>query len=141
MISSEVELLFTNIPSQETTDLCVQKLLEDKNCTDGLFKDSFCEMWTVTMTESFILLDNKYYRQHDEEAIGSPLGYTFANIFLCICKILSLEKCLPESDNFKKLSCRNPLPKEYTNIKQYDKVISETTVFLGKKRYNIFVLT
>ena len=35
---------------QETIDLCVQKLSEDKNYIDGLCKDSFREMLTVTMT-------------------------------------------------------------------------------------------
>ena len=81
MASFDVESLFTNIPLQETIDLCVQKLFEDKNFIDGLSKDSFREMLTVTMTESFILFDNEYYEQHDGVAIGSPLGPTFANIF------------------------------------------------------------
>ena len=63
MASSDVEALFTNIPLQGTIGLCVQKLFERKNYIDGLSKDSFCEMLTVTMTESFILFDNKYYRQ------------------------------------------------------------------------------
>ena len=84
MARFDVELLFTNIPLQETIDLCVQKLINDKNYIDGLSKDSFHVMLTVTMTESFNLFDNKYYRQHDEVAMGSPLGPTFANIFLYV---------------------------------------------------------
>ena len=31
MTSFDVEMLFTNIPVQETIDLCVQKLFENKN--------------------------------------------------------------------------------------------------------------
>ena len=96
MASFDIESLFTNIPLQETIDLCVQKLFEDKNFIDGLSKDSFREMLTVTMTESFILFDNEYYEQHDGVAMGSPLGPTFANIFLCVHEILWLEKCPPE---------------------------------------------
>ena len=88
MASFDVELLFTNILLQETIDLFVQKLIEDKNYIDGLSKDSFREMLTVTMTESFILFDNEYYKQHDGVAMDSPLGPTFANIFLCVHKIL-----------------------------------------------------
>ena len=53
-------------------------------------------MLPVTMTESFILFDNKYYKQHDGVTMGSPLGPTFANIFLCVHEILWLEKCPPE---------------------------------------------
>ena len=96
MAHFEVESLFTNIPLQETIDLCVQKLSEDKNYIDGLSKDAFREMLTITMTESFTLFDNEYYKQHDGVAIASPLGPTFANIFLSVHEILWLEKCPPE---------------------------------------------
>ena len=89
MAGFDVESLFTNIPLQETIDLCVQKLFEDKNFIDGLSKDSFREM-------SFILFDNEYYEQRNGVAMGSPLGPTFANIFLCVHEILWLEKCPPE---------------------------------------------
>ena len=96
MARFEVESLFTNIPLQETIDLCVQKLSEDKNYVDGLSKDSFREMLTITMAESFTLFDNEYYKQHDGVAMGSPLGPIFANIFLSVHEILWLEKCPPE---------------------------------------------
>ena len=94
--SFEVESFFTNILLLETIDLSVQKLFEGKDYIDGLSQDSFLEMLTITMTESFILFDNKYYRQHDGVAVGSPLGPTLANIFLCVYKILWLEKCPTE---------------------------------------------
>ena len=42
------------------TDLCVQSLFEDKNYIDGLPKDSFCKMLTVTTTNSFILIDTDF---------------------------------------------------------------------------------
>ena len=59
LTSFDVESLFTNISLQETIDLCVQKLYEEKNYIDGLYKDSFREMLTVTMTESlFYLIKN-----------------------------------------------------------------------------------
>ena len=96
MSSPTFKLLFTNTPLQETIDLCVQKLFEDKNYIDGLPKDLFREMLTATMTESFILFDNKYYEQLNGVAMGSPLAPTFGNIFLCVHKILWLEKCPPE---------------------------------------------
>ena len=60
MGSFELESLFTNIFAQEKIELCVQKLFEDKYYIDGLFKDSFHEMLTVTMTESFTLFENEY---------------------------------------------------------------------------------
>ena len=88
MPSFDVESLFTNILLQETIALHIQKLFEDKNYVDDLSKDSFREMLTVTMAESFILFDNEYCEQHDGVAMGSPLGPTFASIFLCVHEIL-----------------------------------------------------
>ena len=54
MASFDVESFFNNIPLQETIDLCVQNLFKDKNCTEGLPENSFCELLTVTMTKVFI---------------------------------------------------------------------------------------
>ena len=62
MTSFDVKSLFINISLQETIDLCVQKLFEDKNYIDGIYKDSFRKILTITMTESFILFGNQYYR-------------------------------------------------------------------------------
>ena len=53
-------------------------------------------MLTVTITESFILFDNEYYKQHAGVAMGSPLWPTFANVFVCVYEILWLEKWPPE---------------------------------------------
>ena len=71
MANFDVESLFTNTSLEETIDLCVQKLFEDKNYIDGLSKDSFREMLTATMTESFIFSDNEYYKQHDGISMGT----------------------------------------------------------------------
>ena len=54
MTSFEVELLFINIHLQEIINLCVQKLFEDENYIAGFSKDSFREMLTITISESFI---------------------------------------------------------------------------------------
>ena len=56
LASFDVESLFTNILLQETIDLCVQKLLKDKNYIDGLSKDTFREMLTVIMTSLLFYL-------------------------------------------------------------------------------------
>ena len=36
----------------------------------------------MTMYVSFFIFDQKYYKQYDGVAMGSPLGPTLANIFL-----------------------------------------------------------
>ena len=50
---------------------------------DKLSKDSFRELLTRTMSELLILSDQQFYNQHNGVAIGSPLGPTVANVFLC----------------------------------------------------------
>ena len=57
MASLDAESLFTNIPLDETIE----------NCINDLFSNN----------------DNKYYCQLDGVAMGSPLGPTLANTFLC----------------------------------------------------------
>ena len=49
----------------------------------GLNKKQVLEMLSLTTKENVILFDQKYYSQIDGVAMGSPLGPTFANIFLC----------------------------------------------------------
>ena len=51
MASFDAESSFTIITLQETIDLCI----------DGFSKGSFREMLTITMTESFILFDNRIF--------------------------------------------------------------------------------
>ena len=46
MASFDIESLFTNIPLQETIDLCVENLFQDRTHVDDLSKDSFRELLT-----------------------------------------------------------------------------------------------
>ena len=83
MASFDIESLLTNIPLQETIDLCVENLFKDRTHVDHLSKDSFHELLTGTMSESLILFDQEFYKQHGGVTMGSPLGPTLANVFLC----------------------------------------------------------
>ena len=96
MASFDIESLFTNIPLQETIDLCVENLFQDRTHVDNLSKDSFRELLTRTMSESLILFDQQFYKQHDGVAMGSPLGPTLANVFLCYHEKIWLQNCLSE---------------------------------------------
>ena len=87
------ESLFTNIPLEKTIDLCVDLLFSDKPNIDGFTKTDFYELFTVTLSESLILFNNEYYKQIDGVAMGSPLGPTFANIFLSYYEQIWLKNC------------------------------------------------
>ena len=55
------------------------------------------------MSESLVLFDDEYYKQIDGVAIGSPLGPTFANIFLSFHEQIWLKNCPCE---FKPVICK-----------------------------------
>ena len=93
MASFDVESLFTNIPLKETIDLRVDILFYDRTNIDGITKYYFHYLLTICMSESLVLFDREYYKQIDGVAMGSPLGPTFANIFLCFYEQIWLENC------------------------------------------------
>ena len=93
MASFDVESLFINIPLKETIDLCVDILFYDRTNIDGITKDYFNDLLTICMSESLVLFDGEYYKQIDGVAMGSPLGPTFANMFLCFYEQIWLENC------------------------------------------------
>ena len=93
MASFYVELLFTNIPLQETIDLSVDVLFNDQPNIDGFTKTDFHELLTIIFSESLVLSYNEYYKQINRVAMGSPLGSIFANIFLSYYEQMWLKNC------------------------------------------------
>ena len=79
----DVDSLFTNVLLDETMKICIDELLKSKMTVSGLDKKEMFEMLSLTLKQSIILFDNKYYNQIYGVAMGSPLGPTLANIFLC----------------------------------------------------------
>ena len=63
MSSFDVESVFTEIPLQETIDLCVELLFNDKPNIEGFNITDFNELLTVTMSESLLLFDGEYYKK------------------------------------------------------------------------------
>ena len=96
MISFDIESLFINIPLQETIDLCMENLFQNRTHVDNLSKDSFRELLTRTMSESLILFDQEFYKQHNGVAMVPPLGPMLANIFLCYHEKIWLQNCPSE---------------------------------------------
>ena len=60
--AEKLQSLFINILLQETTDLCVENLFQDRTHVDNLLKDSFRELLPRTMSESLILFDQEFYK-------------------------------------------------------------------------------
>ena len=93
MASLDVDSLFTNVPLDETIEICVNELFKSSQTVSGLNKQQVLEMLSLTTKENVILFDGKYYSQIDGVAMGSPLGPTFANIFLCHHETTWLKNC------------------------------------------------
>ena len=82
MASLDIEALFTNLPLDETLNICEELLFERNNLVKGLTRSEFRNLLELATKENLILFDDNYYRQIDGVAMGSPLGPTLANIFL-----------------------------------------------------------
>ena len=100
MASLDVESLFTNVPLEETINICVNELFKSNSNIHGLNKKQITEMLSLTTKESIILFDMTFYTQVDGVAMGSPLGPSLANAnaFLCHHEIKWLNDC---PDKFK----------------------------------------
>ena len=88
-----VNLLFTNAPLDETSRICIDEMFKSEMTVSQFNKKEMSEMLSLTLKESIILFDNKYYSQIDRVAMGSPLGPTSANIFLCYRESNWLKDC------------------------------------------------
>ena len=119
MASFDVESLFTNIPLKETIDLCADLLFYDRTNIDGITKDYFHDLLTICMSESLVLFGGEYYKQVDGVAMGSPLGPTFANVFLCFYEQIWLENCLVE---FKPVVYRRFVDDTFLLFRSYEHI-------------------
>ena len=83
MASLDVDSLSTNAPRDETIKICIDELFKSEMTVCQLNKKEIFEMLSLTLKESIILFDSKYYSQIDGAAMRYPLRPTLANIFLC----------------------------------------------------------
>ena len=98
LCSFDVESLFTNIPLDETINICLDKLFHNSDTFEGYNRQQFKSLLEIATKNSFFIFNNKYYQQIDGVAMGSPLAPTLANIFLSHHETKWLADC---PDNFK----------------------------------------
>ena len=82
MCSFDVCSLFTNVPLDETIQICLTKLysLPDPPTLPRTVLKDLLEFATK---KSHFIFDGQYYDQIDGVAMGSPLCPVLANIFMC----------------------------------------------------------
>ena len=93
MASLDVDALFTNVPLNETIDILISKLYKDSSIVNNIHKNDFKQLLCLATKESIFLFNGQFYRQTDGVAMGSPLGPTIANIFLCYHESVWLDEC------------------------------------------------
>ena len=92
MTSLDVASLLTNIPLHERNNNCVSDL-HNKDLYNGkLSKRDLFKLLETAISESSIF-DYLLYKQINRVAMGSPLGPTLANAFLCHYEKEWLDNC------------------------------------------------
>ena len=94
MASFDIKSLFTNIPLSETIDICIESSKD--SLPRGLTISEFRSMLELAVKESMFVFNDKLYQQVDGVAMGSPLGPTLANTFLCFWENRWLDECPSE---------------------------------------------
>ena len=82
MCSFDVSSLFTNVPLDETLNICLNKLYSLPD-PPKLPRPILLKLLEFATKKSHFLFDGRYYDQIDGVAMGSPLGPVLANIFMC----------------------------------------------------------
>ena len=77
MASLDVDSLFTNIPLDETIDICIDSLYKDDENSPEIPKDVFLNVLTVATKELFLCLTTNSINR-----LMSPLGPALANSFM-----------------------------------------------------------
>ena len=93
MASLDVHSLFTNVPLEVTIHICVNELFKSNGSIHRLNKKQITEILSLTTKESIVLFDMAFYTQVDGVAMGSPLGSSLANAFLCHRETKWLNDC------------------------------------------------
>ena len=80
--SLDVDSLFTNIPLEETINICCETLFKETDIYEGYSKSEFKTLLSLASKESYFFFNEILYKQKDGGAMGSPLGPTLVNAFL-----------------------------------------------------------
>ena len=85
--SFDVVSLFTNVPIEETVDICMDVLYRNDDVdTPWISESAFRLLLLMVTTGVEFSFNNVMYKQVDGVAMGSPLGPVLANVFVGYCE-------------------------------------------------------
>ena len=93
MASFDVKSLFTQIPLDETIEICLEQLFMNAESVNGLNRSQLRELLVLATKECYFLFNGSLYKQIDGVSMGSCLGPTLANIFMCHMEKKWLNEC------------------------------------------------
>ena len=96
MCSFDVVSLFTNVPIDETIQICLDTLYRSNIPPPGIKEDLLKKLLLKSTKDVEFSFNNCMYRQIDGVAMGSPLGPVLANIFLGYCESLIPDEMWPD---------------------------------------------
>ena len=96
MASFDVKSLFTNIPIQETLNICLNKLYENNDVVLSFNKAQMKNLLSLAVHDCYFIFNGETFKQIDGVAMGSPLSASLANIFLAHHEVGWLDNCPPE---------------------------------------------
>ena len=100
MASFDVSSLFTNIPLDETIAIITDTLFSEtdtlRTADCSFTKIQFKKLLELAVKENHFIFSDQLYDQIDGVAMGSPLGPTLANIFMCALEQNFLTNCPSE---------------------------------------------
>ena len=103
MASLDVDSLFTSIPLEEIISVCCDSLFSNSDKVKNINRNDFEKFLRAALQNNFFNFEGKIYQQIDVVAMGSPLGPTLANAFLCFHEQIWLNEC---PDEFKSVYYR-----------------------------------
>ena len=72
----DVDSLFTNIPLDETIDICVNQLFENTDTVEGFKESELKQLLCLATKESYFIFNGLIYKQIDGVARGD--SWTFS---------------------------------------------------------------
>ena len=70
MGSLDVDSISTNIPLEETIDICTNTLFENMEKVEDLSKIEFKELLSLATKESYFVFNGQFYKQVNGVAMG-----------------------------------------------------------------------
>ena len=92
MVSMDVESLFTDIPLEETISVCCDSFFINDAKVNNINRIDFKKLLRAALQNNFFNFEGNIYKQFDGFAMGSLLGHTLANAFLCFQKPIWLNQ-------------------------------------------------